>query len=188
MIRLLCRLLRFGTVVGLVLVVAVGVRRLQHPPGPPQQILVLGGDLRREQVGAGLAAYSHLPVLVSGGSNPEYAHWLFEHHGVRPERLRLDYRARDTLENFTTVVDGLRQRGIRHVLLVTSTDHMDRALLVGRIVAGSRGIRLTPMAVPCEPWCLPEGRRKVWGDGLRAAVWVLTGRDLRAELRRRAGH
>ena len=65
MIRLLCRLLRFGLVVGLVLAAAVGVRRLQDPPGPPQQILVLGGDLRREQVGAGLAAYSHLPVLVS---------------------------------------------------------------------------------------------------------------------------
>ena len=27
--------------------------------------------------------------------------------------------------------------------------------------------------------CVPEGRSKVWGDGARAALWVLTGRDLR---------
>ena len=77
-------------------------------------------------------------------------------------------------------MDELRRARVRHVLLVTSSDHMNRALLVGRLVAGSRGITLTPVAVPCGARCLPEGRRKVWGDGLRAALWVLTGRDLRS--------
>jgi uncharacterized SAM-binding protein YcdF (DUF218 family) len=147
--------------------------------GPPQLILVLGGDVDREKVAGQLAHRAGLPVLVSGGSNPEYAQWLFSQEGLDRRQFQLDYRARDTLGNFTTVVDDLRRLGIRHVLLVTSSDHMDRALLVGRIVAGSRGILLTPVAVPCGDRCLPEGRRKVWGDGLRAAAWVLTGRDLR---------
>ena len=99
-------------------------------------------------------------VLITGGSNPEYAQWVFEGQGVDAQKLQLDYAARDTLSNFTTLVDRLRRRGIRHVLLVTSSDHMDRALLVGRVVAGSRGIHLTPVPVPCGDDCRPERRSK----------------------------
>ena len=149
-------------------------------PPPAQMILVLGGDVAREREAAALAARQGLPVVVSGGSNPEYAHWLFEQRqGLPSHQVQLDYRARDTLSNFTSLVDDLRQARIRHALLVTSSDHMGRALLVGRIVAGSRGIHLTPVPVSCADLCQPEGRRKVWGDGLRAAVWVLSGRDLK---------
>ena len=155
-------------------------RGLWLPPvPPPQMILVLGGDVARERVAADLARRDGLPVLVSGGSNPEYAHWLFGRQGLDDGRVQLDYRATDTLSNFTSVVDELKRAQVRHVLLVTSSDHMDRALLVGRVVAGSRGISLTPVPVPCGVRCVPEGRSKVWGDGVRAALWVLTGRDLR---------
>ena len=156
-------------------------RGLWQPPlPPPQMILVLGGDVERERVAAELAQRDGLPVLVSGGSNPEYAHWLFGRQGLDERRVQLDYRATDTLTNFTSIVDELRRAKVRHVLLVTSSDHMERALLVGRMVAGSRGIGLTPVAVSCGDRCEPEGRRKVWGDGLRAALWVVTGRDLRS--------
>ena len=149
-------------------------------PPPAQLILVLGGDPAREQRAATLAARDGLPVLVSGGSNPEYAHWLFElRQGLPPSQVQLDYRASDTLSNFTSLVDDLRRARIRHARLVTSSDHMERALLVGRIVAGSRGIHLTPVPVDCADSCQPEGRRKVWGDGVRAALWVLSGRDLK---------
>ena len=151
------------------------------PASPPAQMsLVLGGDVAREQRAAALAARQGLPVVVSGGSNPEYARWLFEQRqGLPPSQVQLDYRARDTLSNFTSLVDDLRRARIRHALLVTSSDHMDRALLVGRIVAGSRGIHLTPVSVDCADRCQPEGRRKIWGDGVRAALWVLSGRDLK---------
>jgi uncharacterized SAM-binding protein YcdF (DUF218 family) len=142
-------------------------------------ILVLGGDVERERVAGELAKQDGLPVLVSGGSNPEYAHWQFGRQGLDAARVQLDYRATDTLSNFTSVVDDLKRAKVRHVLLVTSRDHMDRALLVGRIVAGSRGIQLTPVPVSCGHACRPETTGKVWGDGARAALWVLTGRDLR---------
>lgn len=157
----------------------LGRSLLAAPASPPQLILVLGGDVKREKVAGRLAAHYRLPVVVSGGSNPEYARWLFDQEGLRQQQYRLDYRAHDTLSNFTTVVDDLRRGGIRHVLLVTSSDHMDRALLVGRVVAGSRGIQLTPVAVPCGEQCHPESLPKRWGDGLRAVVWVLSGRDLK---------
>jgi hypothetical protein len=150
-------------------------------PPPPQVILVLGGDADREATAARLARRDGLPVVVSGGTNPEYAHWIFqEREGLPAGQVRLDYRARDTVTNFTSLVDDLRRARIRHALLVTSSDHMNRALLVGRIVAGSRGIHLTPVAVPCGERCVTEGRRLVWGDATRAALWVVSGRDLRS--------
>ena len=149
-------------------------------PPPPQMILVLGGDADREAAAARLARADGLPVVVTGGTNPEYAQWLFEQkEGLPSRQVHLDYRARDTVSNFTSLVDDLRQARIRHALLVTSTDHMQRALLVGRIVAGSRGIHLTPVPVPCGDLCVVEGRRRLWGDGAMAALWVISGQDIR---------
>jgi uncharacterized SAM-binding protein YcdF (DUF218 family) len=152
---------------------------LPSPP-PPQMILVLGGDADREKAAARLAREDGLPVVVSGGTNPEYAHWLFEEReGLPSHQVHLDYRAFDTVSNFTSLVDDLRRARIRHALLVTSSDHMDRALLVGRIVAGSRGIHLTPYPVACGQLCVHERRRRLWEDGLRAVLWVISGQDLR---------
>ncbi len=149
-------------------------------PPEPQMILVLGGDVAREQAAAELARQRLLPVVVSGGSNPEYAQWLFgQREGLPPSQVQLDYRASDTVSNFTSLVDELRRARIRHALLVTSSDHMERALLVGRLVAGSRGIHLTPIPVSCEHRCIREPRRKLWFDGLRSALWVVSGVDLR---------
>ncbi|MFN9693620.1 MAG: YdcF family protein [Synechococcaceae cyanobacterium] len=150
-------------------------------PPPPQMILVLGGDRDREMVAARLSRQDGLPVVVSGGTNPEYARWVFlERAGLPANRVLLDYRAQDTFTNFTSLVDDLRRAHVRHALLVTSSDHMDRALLVGRIVAGSRGIHLTPVPVACGDLCVHEGRGKILGDGVRAAFWVVSGRDLRS--------
>ncbi|MEB3172914.1 MAG: YdcF family protein [Cyanobacteriota bacterium] len=150
-------------------------------PPRPQMILVLGGDVAREQAAAELARQRGLPVVVSGGSNPEYAHWLFaQREGLPQGQVLLDYRASDTVSNFTSLVDDLRRARIRHALLVTSSDHMERALLVGRVVAGSRGIHLTPVPVSCGTRCEREPRRKVWFDGLRSVLWVLSGHDLRS--------
>jgi uncharacterized SAM-binding protein YcdF (DUF218 family) len=148
-------------------------------PPEPQLILVLGGDTDREKMAADLARERGLPVVVSSGSNPEYAHWLFGQRGMGGNRLHLDYRAHDTLTNFTSVVGDLRRARVRHVLLVTSADHMRRALLVGRIVAGSQGITLTPMAVSCRDRCKNESISKVLCDGARALLWVITGLDLK---------
>jgi len=149
-------------------------------PPAPQMILVLGGDVAREQAAAELARQRGLPVVVSGGSNPEYAHWLFsQREGLPREQVLLDYRAQDTVSNFTSLVDELRRARIRHAFLVTSSDHMQRALLVGRLVAGSRGIQLTPVPVSCRDRCIQEPAGKLWRDGLRSGLWVLTGFDLR---------
>jgi hypothetical protein len=56
---------------------------------------------------------------VSGGSNPEYAEWVFAEAGIDLKRLHLDYRAVDTVTNFTTLVDELKARNINSIYLIT---------------------------------------------------------------------
>ena len=154
-------------------------RRALFDRSAPQLVLVLGGDVDRERVGARLARELKLPLLVSGGSNPEYATWLIQDEGLEVERVELDYRAQDTLGNFTSLVDELQDRQVKHLLLVTSADHLARSMAVGQVVAGSRGIHLTGVPVACEPRCVSESSLKTWRDWIRAVAWVATGRDLR---------
>ena len=154
-------------------------RRALLDRSAPQLVFVLGGDVARERVGARLARELDLPLLVSGGSNPEYANWLIQNEGLEAGRVQLDYRARDTLGNFTSLVDELQDRRVQHMLLITSADHLPRSMAVGQVVAGSRGIHITGVPVACEPHCVEESPVKHWRDLIRAVAWVATGRDLR---------
>ncbi len=145
----------------------------------PQLIIVLGGDVDREHVGVRLAKQLSLPLVVTGGSNPEYANWLIQNSGISRDNIRFDYQAKDTFGNFTSLVDELSIEGIRHVLLITSQDHIERAMAVGWVIAGSRGIHLTGFSVPCVPFCQEEKLRKKWFDVIRSFVWVFTGKDVK---------
>ena len=140
----------------------------------PQALLVLGGAKEREVFAAEFARkHPQLPIWVSSGTNREYAEWVFSEAGIEPERLHLDYRAVDTVTNFTTLVDELQSQGIHSVYLITSDDHMRRARMIGEIVFGSRGINFKPIAVPSGRD--PEPIEKVIRDGARAILWVTTG-------------
>ena len=151
----------------------------QYPVHPPQLIFVAGGFEYRERHAARLAREHNLPVLVSGGLSADYGRALFFEEGVRAPQLSRDDRASDTLENFTTLLAELKQRQVRHLLLVTGVDHMPRASLVGHIVAGSRGIQVTPAPVDCGESCVWESPLKVAADALRAAIWVVSGQDVK---------
>ena len=151
----------------------------EAPSPPPQLILVAGGYEYRESHAARLAGESGLPVLVTGGISRDYGNLLFRAAQVPSSQVSRDDRAHDTLENFTTSLAALRNRKVRHILLVTGADHMPRALLVGRIVAGSRGIRITPEAVDCGEDCHPESPLKRLADAGRALIWAISGQDVK---------
>ncbi len=143
----------------------------------PQLILVLGGDVSREYLGVKLAKAMGLPLIISGGSNPEFAEWLIEKSTIPSNLVTLDYRAEDTLGNFTSIIDDLLLKEVKHALLITSKDHMSRAMLVGNIIAGSRGIRLTSISAKCAPRCKEETLSKKTIDLIRALTWVITKKD-----------
>ena len=164
----------FWFLVGLLMACWFGYQQLKSGFQRPQALLVLGGDKQRELFAAKFAQkHPSLPIWVSSGTNPEFAEWVFAEAGIKPDRLHLDYRAVDTVTNFTTLVDELQAKGIESVYLITSDDHMRRAQIIGEIVLGSRGISFKPVAVPSGR--TPEPIEKAVRDGARAIVWLTTG-------------
>jgi len=159
-----------------------GSQQIFHLLRPPQAMLVLGGALERERFAAEFARdRPNVQIWISGGSNREYAQWLFSEAGVDLERLHLDYRATDTVTNFTSLADDLKAQGIDKIYLITSDYHMRRARVIGTIVLGSRSIEFKPVPVPSGHE--PEPIEKAVRDGVRAIVWLATGHS-GARLRR----
>lgn len=143
----------------------------------PQAILVLGGEPIRERFAAQFALqHRDLPIFVSSGSPEEYARYVFEQAGVSPQRLTLDYRATDTVTNFTTMLDTLSDRQIKSVYVLTSDFHMPRAQMIGSIILGSRGITMHPIAIPSDH--ASESAFKTLRDGVRSVLWLVTGSPL----------
>jgi uncharacterized SAM-binding protein YcdF (DUF218 family) len=141
---------------------------------PAKALIVLGGHEERERFAAQLAyQYPDLPIWVSSGSPKDYAERIFTNAGIDKDRLHLDYRASDTVTNFTTLVDELQTKNIDSVYLITSENHMLRARIIGEIVFGSRGILLKPIAVPSQN--PPEPLEKCLRDGARSILWLTTG-------------
>ena len=145
----------------------------------PELVFVLGGDIDREIAGMEIAKQLNLPLLISSGSNPEYSDWLIKDKGMSSYLIRKDYRAEDTLTNFTSLIDEFNEENISHLLLVTSDYHIERAKAIGYIIAGSRGIKITSLSIPCSLECIQESNNKKNVDIIRSIAWVITGRDLK---------
>ncbi|ABG51078.1 protein of unknown function DUF218 [Trichodesmium erythraeum IMS101] len=159
---------------GLLATLWISYQQISGTIKPPQALLVLGGAIEREAFAAEFARqHPNLDIWVSSGSNPEYAEWLFSQAGISQTRLHLDYDAVDTVTNFTTTVDKLKSQGITSVYLVTSDDHMRRAIVIGKIVLSSRGIAFKPLPVPSGR--SPEPIKKAIRDGIRGILWLTTG-------------
>jgi uncharacterized SAM-binding protein YcdF (DUF218 family) len=153
----------------------VGQGQVKAKLREPQAILVLGGDVEREHFAATFAsAHPRLEVWISSGTNPEYAEWFFQQADIDRDRIHLDYRAVDTVTNFTTLVEDLKQEGVESVYLITSDYHMRRASIIAQVVLGRYDITFQPIPVPstaAEPEPMVRGLR----DGARAVFWVFTG-------------
>ena len=166
--------LKYLFLLSVVATFCVGFRSTPKISPTPEAFLVLGGHEERERFTAQLARqHPQLPIWISSGSPEGYAEKIFAKAGIDRDRLHFDYRASDTVTNFTTLVDELQAQGIDSVYLVTSENHMQRAKIIGDIVFGSRGIDFEPIAVPSNN--PPEPVEKCLRDGVRAVFWLFTG-------------
>lgn len=140
----------------------------------PQAILSLGGGSAREQFAAQLAKmHPSLEIWVSSGTSPDEASKNFQSAGIPHTRVHLDYRATDTVTNFTSLVDEFKKRHFQHLYLITSDFHMLRAKAIATLVLGSQGITFTPVSVPSDD--PPESWLHILRDSGRALLWVFTG-------------
>lgn len=143
-------------------------------PKETQAILVLGGDPNRERFAAQFALkHPQLPIYVSSGSPKEYSEYVFDRAGINRDRVHLDYRAVDTVTNFTTMVTDFQKQRISDIYVITSDFHMPRALVIGKVVLGSRGIQMHPVPVPTN--VNAEDSAKSLRDGLRSVFWLVSG-------------
>ena len=140
----------------------------------PQAILTLGGNPEREALAAKLAKQnSKLLVWVSSGSSEPVAQRIFSEAGIPQERYFLDYRATDTVTNFTSLITDFKQHQLKHVYLITSDYHMPRARAIGTIILGSQGIIFTPMEVRTKSD--REPLVKTLRDLGRSILWIFSG-------------
>ena len=146
------------------------IARYQTPE--PQAIFTLGGGKQREEFTAQFARYHLLPIWVSTGQPRLKAKRTFQQAGISLSRVNLDYRAIDTVTNFTSLVEDFKQKNYQHIYLITSDFHMPRAKAIAFIVLGSYGIACTPITMPTAKY--PEPKSKVIRDAVRAVIWLVT--------------
>ncbi|MDF5714039.1 MAG: YdcF family protein [Rhizonema sp. NSF051] len=141
----------------------------------PQAIFTLGGGQDREEFTAQFAsAYSSLDIWVSSGTPDNKAREIFRAAGIPDRLVHLDYRAVDTVTNFTSLVEDFKSQNIQHLYLITSDFHMPRAKAIATLVLGSRGIAFTPISIPSNQ--SKESLLHILRDSGRSILWIVTGR------------
>jgi uncharacterized SAM-binding protein YcdF (DUF218 family) len=124
-----------------------------------------------------------LAIIVSGGilfnqtraESEVYAEFL-QRLGIPKQRLHLETRSRNTLENALYVQSILQQRGWNRPLLITTANHMNRALWTFQRL----GIEAIPVATDftetparlCAADLLPDSRA---AHNVKSALWEYVG-------------
>jgi uncharacterized SAM-binding protein YcdF (DUF218 family) len=167
-----------------------------------QALVVLGGGMRaatwaqplpgmsaaadRVWHAARLYHAGKAPLLVlSGGNNPRAnltseavaMRVLLHDLGVPDGAMLLEHKSRTTQENARFTAALLKQRGIDHILLVTSASHMRRAIFHFE----EAGLRVTPAATDHElivgwgvlGWMPDAGALEASGRDLKERVGLL---------------
>ncbi|MBE8986211.1 YdcF family protein [Nostoc sp. LEGE 12450] len=161
----------------LLLIVPVRLAIAHYQTPEPQAILTLGAWIDREQTAAEIARwYPALEVWVSSGTPPKIARPIFQAAGISDSRVHLDYRAVDTVTNFTTIVPEFEHEGIQHIYLITSDFHMPRAKAIATMILGIKGIAFTPISVLSDPdQSKKESIYLIIRDLGRSLLWIVTG-------------
>lgn len=164
-----------GLILALLLTIPVRLAIAYYQTPQPQAILTLGGGANRQEFTALFAKfYPGIKIWVSSGLPPREARAIFQAEGITDDRFHLDYRAKDTVTNFTTLVEVFQQQRIQHIFLITSKFHLPRARAIATLVLGSRGIAFTPVSVPSEASEL-EPIDIIIRDIVRSLFWIITG-------------
>jgi uncharacterized SAM-binding protein YcdF (DUF218 family) len=139
-------------------------------------ILHLGGNIARLEKTAELAwQHPTAQVVISSELPRSEIIRQLQLLGVNLERCHLDFKAWDTVTNFTKTLPLLRTLRARRVLVVTDQFHMRRSMAIARAAYFLRGI--TPIACPYKSGdlTLAEDDQLVQTDTFRAWFWRVTG-------------
>lgn len=139
-------------------------------------ILHLGGNIARLEKTAELAwQYPNAKIVISSELPRSEIIRQLKLFGVSLDRCCLDFKAWDTVTNFTETLPIMRTLRARRVLVVTDLFHMRRSMAIARAVYFLR--RITPVACPFMGGDLArtEHDQLVRTDMFRGWFWRITG-------------
>ena len=137
-------------------------------------VLWLGGNSARGEMAASVAiSRPGSVVVVSTEGDPRGCLQKLLDRGIAKERVILDYKAWDTVTNFSLTWPLIEKLGAKTVYVVTDGFHMRRSMGIAKIVYAGRGVKA--LAMPSSPSGAKEPWRLTIEDWLRAALWRLTG-------------
>ncbi len=148
----------------------------RHQAPQPEAILVLGGNKKRFRFAAKFAhSHPELDIWVSDYPiNYEENGEVFRTEGISQEQVNYDFCPTDTVTNFTCTVEYFSEQEIQHLYLITSDYHMARSRAIATLIFGSRGIAITPIAVPSKGYP-KESKLRIVRDCIRSLIWIATG-------------
>lgn len=112
----------------------------------PRVILHLGGNTARVYKTLSLAlTFPQATIVVSSEADPVFMIDQFRQAGVL-DRVVFNFKAWDTLTNFTDTLRIVRDLGATQVFVVTEPFHMRRAMMLARVIYWLEGIK--PIAAP----------------------------------------
>lgn len=140
-------------------------------------ILELGGNIARmdkaiELMQANPGAW----LIVSSEGDPVACMQKLKDAGVDPARTMLDYKAWDTVTNFTNTKPLVESLKPDELMVVTDGFHMLRAMTIARLVYRGASFRITPH--PSSPKDHDESKKLVLLDASRALLFSLTGQTI----------
>jgi len=137
-------------------------------------ILHLGGNARRAQTAAALAAQfpnSHVVISSEGGG---HGLSFYKEAGISQDRITVDMQAWDTVTNFTHTYKLLRQLEVTRLYVVTDSSHMPRAMAIANMVWGFR-VPVIPYPYQDNDAYRERDAQYIRFDRFRALLWRLTG-------------
>ncbi len=121
-------------------------------------------------------SHSNLDIWISDEAvnlNPNKN--VFKSRVIPEQKVHQDSCPTDTVTNFTCIADKFAAWKIWHLYLITSDYHIARSRAIATLVFGSRGIIVTPLAVPSQGMP-PESLERILRDCVRSIIWIVTGR------------
>ncbi|MEM6503393.1 MAG: ElyC/SanA/YdcF family protein [Cyanobacteria bacterium P01_C01_bin.89] len=153
---------------------ALAIALNHHRQQPVDTIFVLGGSIKREMyLAETLPRKENIPILISNGSPSPCVRALYEREERSPAGVYVEHCARSTFDNFSYGIPFFRQWHSRHIQLLTSGSHVERATWLGRLMLGAHGIWVDVLEVPETG--VPGNVERWWKTGLdmgRSLLWL----------------
>jgi len=139
-------------------------------------ILELGGNPSRMYRVIELAQqYPSAQIVISSEGSPDLVVGLLRGAGISNDRFVLDFKAWDTVTNFTHTLQLVQSYAPQVVYIVTDQFHMKRAMAIAKAVYFLRAIRLVAQPYMGSEPHPPEPSELIRYDQIRSWIWRLSG-------------